>query len=182
MPGKSLLHLCLCYSMVTAHPPWRTIPVVSLTLCLHPLASYFHKALIALYAAGTPFTLVTVDLMDPAHAAPLLNIWIVGTIPVLHDGAPQDHPRNECHYRLRVIPIFRHDAVDPQRCRHRHPSPPLGSFFNPYVSTPMQKIVFDSFRPEGGNDAIGVEEAKSILAATYGMAKEQLAKHGWAAG
>ena len=45
---------------------------MSLTLYLHPLASYCHKVLIALYENGTPFHSVIVDFADPGSAAPLL--------------------------------------------------------------------------------------------------------------
>jgi glutathione S-transferase len=37
---------------------------MSLTLHFHPLASYCHKALIALYENDTPFTANIVDLGD----------------------------------------------------------------------------------------------------------------------
>ena len=42
---------------------------MSLTLYLHPLSSYCHKVLIALYENGTPFTPHLVDLGDAEQAA-----------------------------------------------------------------------------------------------------------------
>ena len=42
---------------------------MSLMLYFHPLSSYCHKALIALYENGTPFTPHQVDLMDAAQSA-----------------------------------------------------------------------------------------------------------------
>jgi S-formylglutathione hydrolase FrmB len=42
---------------------------MSLTLHFHPLASFCHKALIALYENDTPFERRIVNLMDPADAA-----------------------------------------------------------------------------------------------------------------
>ena len=56
-----------------------------LTLYIHPLASFCHKVLIALYENEIVFTAVTVDLADPDSSADLLARWPVGKIPVLHD-------------------------------------------------------------------------------------------------
>src|SRR5690606_12022607 len=58
---------------------------MTLTLYFHPLASFCHKPLIALYENGTPFRGVVVDLGDPAASAALLDLWPVGKIPVLRD-------------------------------------------------------------------------------------------------
>ena len=41
---------------------------MSLTLHFHPLSSFCHKVLIALYENGTPFEPRIVNLMDPAEA------------------------------------------------------------------------------------------------------------------
>ena len=61
---------------------------MSLTLYYHPLASFCHKVLIALYENGTPFEAHIVDLMDDAAAsAQFLDLWPVGKIPVLRDEA-----------------------------------------------------------------------------------------------
>jgi glutathione S-transferase len=42
---------------------------MSLTLHFHPLASYCHKALIALYESDTPFTTNLVDHFNEAERA-----------------------------------------------------------------------------------------------------------------
>src|SRR5947208_10453182 len=60
--------------------------LMSLTLHFHPLASFCHKVLIALYENGTPFRSETVDLGDPGSAAAHMERWPVGKIPVLHDA------------------------------------------------------------------------------------------------
>ena len=59
---------------------------MSLTLYLHPLASYCWKVLIALYENDTPFTPHLVDLGDEAERAALARCG-VGKFPVLHDEA-----------------------------------------------------------------------------------------------
>lgn len=58
---------------------------MSLTLYFHPLASFCHKVLMALYENETPFTPRNVDLADPESSAELLEHWPVGKIPVLWD-------------------------------------------------------------------------------------------------
>ncbi|MBN9011883.1 MAG: glutathione S-transferase family protein, partial [Rhizobiales bacterium] len=60
---------------------------MSLTLYMHPLSSYCHKAMIALYENATPFTAVSVNLGDPDERAMLLKLWGVGKFPVLQDDA-----------------------------------------------------------------------------------------------
>ena len=60
---------------------------MSLTLHLHPLASYCWKALIALYENDIPFTPNLVDLGNPAERAALVKLWGIGKFPVLRDDA-----------------------------------------------------------------------------------------------
>ena len=47
---------------------------MSLTLHFHPLASYCHKVLIALYENGTPFTPNMVDLANETERAARENL------------------------------------------------------------------------------------------------------------
>jgi Glutathione S-transferase, N-terminal domain len=58
---------------------------MSLTLHFHPLASYCHKALIALYENDTPFAPNLVNLGDEHARAVLLKLWPIGKFPVLCD-------------------------------------------------------------------------------------------------
>ena len=60
---------------------------MSLHLYFHPLASFCHKALIALYENDTPFEAVFVDLGKQAERAALLKLWPIGKFPVLRDDA-----------------------------------------------------------------------------------------------
>ena len=63
---------------------------MSLTLHFHPLSSFCHKVLIALYENDTPFEQRIVNLMDPAEAAAFKKLWPCGQFPVLQDGRPHD--------------------------------------------------------------------------------------------
>jgi glutathione S-transferase len=63
------------------------ISLVSLTLYMHPLASFCQKVLIAFYENDTPFEPRIVDLDDATSRAEFLKIWPIGRMPVLRDEA-----------------------------------------------------------------------------------------------
>ena len=156
---------------------------MSLTLHFHPLASYCHKVLVALYENDVPFTPNKVDLSNEAERAALLKLWPIGKFPVLRDDArSQTVPEStviieylDRYYpgRTRFIPSD-FDAAWQTRLRDR--------FYDLYVHEPMQKIVGDRLRPEGSKDPHGVEEAKARLRTAYGMIDQQMAMQTWAMG
>jgi glutathione S-transferase len=156
---------------------------MSLTLHIHPLASFCHKVLIGLYENGTPFDVEIVDFSDPGSAASHLERWPVGKIPLLHDSAkgrivPETSIIIEYlqqHYpgAVRLLPT---DAGQLLEVRL------WDRFFDLYVSVPMQKIVTDRIRPEGANDPHGVAEAHAALDTAYAMIEAQLSGRSWAVG
>ncbi len=156
---------------------------MTLTLYLHPLASFCHKVLIALYENEVAFQPETVDLGDPGSAAALLAKWPVGKIPVLHDGArgrvvPETSIIIEYvqqHYpgRVSLLPIGADDQLDARLWER---------FFDLYVSVPMQKIVADRLRPEDGKDPIGEADARKTLDTAYAMTDAQMKGKVWAIG
>lgn len=156
---------------------------MSLTLYQHPLASFCHKVLIALYENGTPFESSLVDLLDPEGAARFAALWPVGKMPVLTDSArnvvmPETSVIIEYldrHYpgRERLIPD---DADTALKARL------WDRFFDLYVHVPMQKIVTDTLRAPGENDPRGVADARATLTVAYAMADKHLAETTFAAG
>jgi glutathione S-transferase len=156
---------------------------MSLTLHFHPLASYCHKVLIALYENETPFAPNLVDLGNEAERAALLKLWPIGKFPVLRDDArDQTIPEStviieylDRYYpgRTRLIPADA-DRAREVRLRDR--------FYDLYVHEPMQKIVGDRLRPEGNKDPHGVEEAKARLRTSYGMIDREMAGRTWVMG
>ena len=60
---------------------------MSLKLYFHPLASFCHKALIALYENGIPFEPIIVDLRDEVSSAAFRAISPMAKMPVLRDEA-----------------------------------------------------------------------------------------------
>ncbi|WP_269931039.1 glutathione S-transferase family protein [Aminobacter sp. HY435] len=156
---------------------------MSLTLYIHPLASFCHKVLIALYENEVPFTAMTIDLADPGSASVLLEKWPVGKIPVLHDSARE---RTVAETSIIVEYLQQHYpgpvAMLPQDADAALDVRLWDRFFDLYVSVPMQKIVLDRIRPEDGRDPIGVAEARRSLDTAYAMIDAQLARRLWAAG
>lgn len=154
-----------------------------LTLYVHPLASFCHKVLIALYENATPFTPVIVDFADPSSAAAHLDRWPVGKIPVLHDAAsdrtvPETSIIIEYLQRHHPGPVALLPADATRALDARH----WDRFFDIYVSQPMQKIVIDRIRPEHAKDPTGVAEARQTLDTAYAMIDAQLVTGPWAIG
>ncbi|MGL4264473.1 MAG: glutathione S-transferase family protein [Afipia sp.] len=156
---------------------------MALTLYIHPLASFCHKVLIALYENATPFRSETVDFSDPASAAALLERWPAGKIPVLHDGATgRIVPETSI-----IIEYLQQNYPGPVPLLPSEPEARLQArlwdrFFDLYVSTPMQKIVTDRIRPEGHNDPHGVADARAALETAYAMIEQQMSGNSWATG
>ena len=154
-----------------------------LTLYFHPLASYCHKALIALYENDTPFKAQNVDLSNANERAALLTLWPIGKFPVLRDDA-----RNQTLPESTII-IEYLDRHYPGHTRFLPADADLAlqtrlsdRFYDLYVHEPMQKIVGDRIRPQGERDLHGVEEARARLKTSYGMIDREMATRTWAIG
>lgn len=156
---------------------------MSLVLHYHPLASFCHKVLIALYENDVPFVPQLVDLGDPAQRAEFLRVWPIGKFPVLRDEAREKTiPESSIiieylqqHYpgKVKLIPETADDARETRL---------LDRFFDLYVHEPMQKIVTDRLRPAGSNDPHGVEHARKVMRTAFDMLEKDMAHRNWAAG
>ena len=156
---------------------------MSLTLYMHPLASFCQKVLIAFYENDTPFEPRIVDLADETSRAEFLKIWPIGRMPVLRDEArDRTIPESSIiieylaqHYpgKMQLVPT---DADLARQTRFRD------RFYDLYVQEPMQKIVTDRLRPAGKNDPHGVEQAKGLLQAAYGLIEHDMSTKTWAMG
>jgi glutathione S-transferase len=156
---------------------------MTLTLHLHPLASFCHKVLIALYENDIPFEPSLVDFSNPGSAAAHIERWPVGKIPVLHDS---NGNRVVAETSI-IIEYLQQHYPGPLRLIPEDPDLQLNTrlwdrFFDLYVSVPMQKIVGDRIRPEGSEDAHGVAEAHETLKTAYDMIEGQLHNGPWITG
>jgi glutathione S-transferase len=154
-----------------------------LTLYYHPLSSFCHKVLIALYESGVAFTPRLVDLGNPDDRAAFTAIWPIGKFPVLRDDArnvtvPESTVIIEYlarHYPgpVKLVP---HDAEKAAQVRE------IDRFYDFHIHLLMQKIVGDRLRPEGKTDPHGVEDAVRRARVALGLADKSMAGKIWAAG
>lgn len=152
---------------------------MSLTLYYHPLASYCHKVLIALYENGTPFEKRLIDLSKEDDRAALAALWPPVRFPVLRDHARgRDVPEStiiieylDHHFpgHRPLIPTDWNDALDVRLWER---------FFDGDVQDPMQRIVAD--RLHGTKADMAPQRAR--LATAYGMLEQQLGERTWVAG
>ena len=148
---------------------------MSLTLYLHPFASYCQKALIAFYEKAVAFTPRLVE--SEADWAALRQLWPIGKFPVLTDGdlvVPEAtiiiEYLDEKHPGPTQLVPARADLARQARLADR--------FFDNYVMAPMQQIVGDRLRPADAKDPTGVAAARTLLGTAYGMIEAKMAARG----
>jgi len=156
---------------------------MSLTLHFHPLSSFCHKVLIALYENGTPFMPNIVNLQDEGERSALRKLWPIGKFPVLRDDArdrvvPESSIIIEYldqHYpgKTKLIPAGA-DLARQMRLRDR--------YFDLHIHLPMQKIVGDRLRPADKTDAYGVAEARDLMGRALVALDAQMGSRTWAMG
>ena len=156
---------------------------MSLKLYYHPLSSFCHKALIALYENAIPFEPVLVDLGDEKSSAALRSLWPIGKFPVLRDEARR-HTVAEATVIVEYLDAFYPGArrlvpADPQLAWQARL---WDRFYDLYVHMQMQKIVGDRLRPADARDPFGVEQAKAMVRKCYTMIDEMMAGRTWAMG
>jgi glutathione S-transferase len=154
---------------------------MALTLYLHPLSSYCHKALTALYENGTPFTPHSVNLMDQGEAAAFKAIWPIGKFPVLRDG-DRVIPESTAIIEYLAIHYPGATALVPKDAEAAFEARAQDRFYDLHVHTPMQKIIGDRIRPDGKKDETGAAQARDALHVALGIAEKTMTGRTWAAG
>ena len=148
-------------------------------LYAHPFSSYCQKVLTALYENDTPFEM---HLLEGSEAMrELAALWPMKRFPVLEEGGRTvieatsiieylavHHPGT-----TRFIPEDRDAAIEVRM---------MDRFFDNYISTPQQKVVFDAMRPEDARDPHGVAQARAMLDTAYAWLDNVMADRTWAAG
>ena len=154
---------------------------VTLKLYAHPFSSYCQKVLIAIYENDTPFEFRMLAPGDDQATAELEALWPLERFPVLVDDGRTvveasiiiEHLGLHHPGPARLIPEDPRAALEVRM---------MDRFFDNYVSTPQQKIVFDSIRAAQARDAQGVAEARVMLETAYAWLDEAMDGREWAAG
>ena len=152
---------------------------MALTLYYHPLASFCHKVLIALYEHDVEFDKRVIDLGNEAERAELEAIWPVGKFPVIRDHERRrDVPETTIIIEYldrffagsqRMIPVDWGQALDVRL---------WDRFFDSYVHAPMQRIVSDRISGSHGD----VSGERGMLRTAYTMLEQRLGTRTWIAG
>lgn len=150
-----------------------------LQLYAHPFSSYSQKALVALYENRITFEYRSLE--DAGANAELTALWPMRRFPILVDGERTIIEATcvieylDLHYPgpVRLIPENREAALEVRM---------LDRFFDNYISTPQQKIVFDCLRPQADRDSYGVDEARAMLEKAYAWLDQRMISREWAAG
>ena len=154
---------------------------MSLQLYAHPFSSYCQKVLTALYENGTPFEWRALTPETPQSMRELTEIWPMKRFPVLvDDGRPVIESTVIIEYLglyhpgpVRLVPDDPRAALEVRW---------MDRFFDNYVSTPQQKVVFDAMRDPNERDARGVADARAMLDTSYAFLDRLMATREWAAG
>lgn len=154
---------------------------MSLELFMHPLSSYCHKVLIALYENEVPFEVRRVD--DPAVDREYARLWPLKHFPLLRDvQRNQVVPEStiiieylQIHFpgKVKLIPDDPDLALQ-VRLRDR--------FFDNYLHAKMQKFAGNNLRPEGQRDDFGLEQARAEFVKALGLFDTEIAHRTWAMG
>jgi glutathione S-transferase len=152
---------------------------MTLALYGHPFSSYTQKALIALYENDTAFEFRSLE--DKQAESEWAALWPIRRFPLLRDDERSIMEASviveylDLRYpgRTTLVPRDADAALDVRF---------MDRFFDNYIMTPMQKIVFDRLRPEENRDAFGVAEARRALDTAYGWLNERMRDREWAAG
>jgi len=147
-----------------------------LTLYYHPLSSFCHKVLVALYEIDTSFDRRIIDLGDEKDRADLLAVSPIGKFPVMRDHArKQDVAETtiiieylDHWFAGDLIPAEWQDALQVRL---------WDRFFDNYLQVPMQQIVSDRMRSGKGD----VTKERATLEIAYGMIDKQMAGRAWVA-
>ena len=152
-----------------------------LKLYAHPFSSYCQKVLITLYENDTPFEFRMLAMNDAAATAELEQLWPFKKFPVLTDGEYVIREASiiieylDLHYPgpARMIPADPRTSLEVRF---------MDRFFDNYIMTPQQKLVFDLIRGEENRDRQGVAEAKQMLDTSYKWLDGVMKNRKWAAG
>ena len=155
--------------------------MATLQLYYHPFSSYCQKALVAFYEYGIPFEPHLLEGPDCEASKTLARLWPIKRFPVLVDGErtlPEasvivEYLGLRMPAAQRLVPEDPADALEVRL---------MDRFFDNYVSTPQQKVVFDALRTADARDPFGVQQAREQLDTAYAWLEQRMQGREWAAG
>ncbi|HTH61982.1 MAG TPA: glutathione S-transferase family protein [Paraburkholderia sp.] len=152
-----------------------------LQLYAHPFSSYCQKALIALYENGTPFEMRMLAYDNPQIMAEFAARWPIKRFPVLVDGG---RTVVEASIIIEYLGLYYPGptALLPADPRAALDVRTMDRFFDNYISTPQQRVVYDSLRAENERDPRGVADARAMLDTSYAWLDKWMAEREWASG
>jgi glutathione S-transferase len=152
---------------------------MSLTLYYHPLSSFCHKVLIALYEHSVAFAPRLINLGDAADRAALQAHWPMIKFPVLHDETRgRDVAESSViieyldHYYSGaglLVPEAFDEALDVRL---------WDRVFDNYVQVPVQQIVADRMFGAGAD----MSRQRAAIDTAYAMIDERMAGRTWIGG
>jgi glutathione S-transferase len=152
---------------------------MSLTLYYHPLSSFCHKVLIALYENGCAFERRIIDLGNETDRAELRAIWPFCKFPVLRDQVRKRDVAESSliidyldHFFAGQRPLIPGNWEEALEVRH------WDRLLDNYVHRPMQQIVSDRISNAQG----ALTHERATLETAYGMIDRHMATSAWIAG
>ena len=152
---------------------------MSLTLYYHPLASFCHKVLIALYERGIAFEKRFIDLANEDDREALEAVWPLRKFPVIHD-AIRGRDVAETSIIIEYLdlhfdgapPLIPNDAAEALEVRL------WDRIFDNHVQVPMNEIVFDRLFGRHAD----LSKWREALDTAYEMVERQLESRTWICG
>jgi glutathione S-transferase len=153
---------------------------MTMQLYAHPFSSYCQKVLVALYENDTPFEYRQLDNDNAQVMGELERLWPFKKFPVITDNGQAVRESIIIEYlqlqhpgAVTLIPNDPRAALDVRF---------MDRFFDNYISTPQQKIVFDSILAPEDRDPYGVAAARCTLDTAYQWLDEKMQGRRWATG
>jgi glutathione S-transferase len=156
---------------------------MSLTLYMHPLSSFCHKVLIALYESAIAFEPRVVDLGNPVSRDEFKQVWPFAQFPVLRDATrSQTIPESTVIIEYLSLHYRGHAKLVPEDPEQALRARAADRFYDLHLHEPMQKVVGDKLRPADGHDPIGVAHAWEQMKTALRIADGEMAHRRWAIG
>jgi glutathione S-transferase len=146
----------------------------------HPFASFYWKALIALYERNVPFEFLMVDPEHPENVLTASRLAPTGQFPILVDG---ERTVIESAAIIEYLDLHHGDAppMVPSDPRVAIEARQMDSIFDDYVSAPLTRVVLNAIRDEDKRDPLAVAEAMATLDKSYAWLDRWMTGREWAA-